>query len=95
MITQTVSAPQKSILTSTSPINLFLSGVGAGKTHLLGIKTYQLIRKFPKVRGFVGANTYLQLVQSTLFRIREYWKSIGIVEYDKESHPEGQYVVGQ
>ena len=95
MITQTVSAPQKSILTSISAINLFLSGVGSGKTHLLGIKTYQLIRKFPKVRGFIGANTYLQLVQSTLFRIREYWKSIGIVEYDKESHPEGQYVVGK
>ena len=95
MIEQVVSAPQKSILQSTAPINLFLSGVGSGKTHLLGIKTYQLIRKFPKVRGFVGANTYLQLVQSTLFRIREYWKSIGIVEYDKESHPEGHYVVGK
>ena len=67
----------------------------SGKTYLLGIKTYQFIRNFPKVRGFVGANTAMQLTQSTLFRIREYWKSIGIVEYDKDSSPLGQYVVGK
>ncbi|MDD5433987.1 MAG: terminase family protein [Nitrospira sp.] len=92
---QIVSAPQKAVLKSIAPINLFLAGVGSGKTHLLGIKTYQLIKKFPKVRGFIGANTYLQLVQSTLFRIREYWKSIGVVEYDKESRPYGQYVINK
>ena len=95
LIEQTISEPQRAILKSISPINLFLSGVGAGKTHLLGIKTYQLIRQFPDVRGFIGANTYLQLVQSTIFRIREYWKSIGVVEYDRESRPYGQYVVGK
>jgi hypothetical protein len=95
MTEQIVSAPQKSILKSKSSINLFLGGVGSGKTHLLGIKTYQLISKFPNVRGFIGANTYLQLQQSTLFRIREYWKSIGIVEYEKISRPNGQYVVSK
>jgi len=67
----------------------------SGKTHLAGIKTYQLIKRFPKVRGFIGANTYLQLQQSTLFRIREYWKSIGIVEYEKGSRPYGQYIVSK
>jgi hypothetical protein len=95
MTEQIVSAPQKSILKSKSSINLFLGGVGSGKTHLLGIKTYQLISKFPNVRGFIGANTYLQLQQSTLFRIRVYWKSIGIVEYEKISRPNGQYVVSK
>jgi hypothetical protein len=95
MTEQIVSKPQKAILKSKSSVNLFLGGVGSGKTYLLGIKTYQLISKFPKVRGFIGANTYLQLQQSTLFRIREYWKSIGIVEYDKVSRPHGQYVVGK
>lgn len=95
MIEQIVSAPQKAILKSIAPINLFLAGVGSGKTHLLGIKTYQLIRRFPKVRGFIGANTYLQLEQSTLFRIREYWKSIGVIEYDKDSRPQGQYVINK
>ena len=67
----------------------------SGKTHLAGIKTYQLIKRFPKVRGFIGANTYLQLQQSTLFRIREYWKSIGIVEYEKGARPYGQYIVSK
>ena len=92
---QIVSKPQSSILNSTQPISLFLGGVGSGKTHLLGIKTYQFVQLFPKVRGFIGANTYLQLQQSTLFRIREYWKSIGIIEYDKVSRPYGQYVVNK
>ena len=94
-IEQIVSNPQRAILKSSALINLFLAGVGSGKTHLLGIKTYQLISRFPKVRGFIGANTYLQLQQSTLFRIREYWKSIGVVEYEKTSRPHGQYVVGK
>lgn len=95
VLEQIVSEPQISILQSNAAINLFLGGVGSGKTHLLGIKTYQLISNFPDVRGFIGANTYLQLQQSTLFRIREYWKSIGVIEYDKTSRPHGQYVVNK
>ena len=94
-IEQTISEPQRAILKSTKAMNLFLGGVGSGKTYLLGIKTYQLIKKFPEVRGFIGANTAMQLTQSTLFRIREYWKSIGIIEYDKEGAPLGHYVVGK
>ncbi len=95
MIEQKVSRPQLAILNSVKHVNLFLAGVGSGKTHLAGIKSYQLIRNYPAVRGFVGANTYLQLTQSTLFRIREYWRSIGITEYDKQSNPKGQYVVNK
>ena len=92
---QIISEPQRAIIKSTKAMNLFLGGVGSGKTFLLGIKTYQLIRQFPSVRGFIGANTAMQLTQSTLFRIREYWKSVGIVEYDKDGSPQGQYVVGK
>lgn len=94
-IEQIVSKPQKAILRSVASINLFMSGVGSGKTFLDGLITYRLIRRFTKVRGFIGANTYLQLQQSTLFRIREYWKSIGIIEYDKVARPYGQYVVSK
>jgi len=89
------SAPQKAILKSTAGINLFLAGVGSGKTHLLGIKTLQFIKRFPMMRGFVAANTYLQLEHSTLFRIREVWKSVGVMEYDKDSRPLGQYIVNK
>jgi len=95
MLTQKVSAPQRAILKSTKSLNLFLAGVGSGKTFVGGIISYRFVRKFPKVRGFIGANTYLQLTQSTLFRIREYWKSIGVVEYEKSSSPYGQYVVNK
>lgn len=95
VIEQDLSNPQMAIMESTSAINLFLGGVGSGKTHLLGMKTYFFIRKFPRVRGFIAANTYLQLEHSTLFRIREYWKSIGVVEYDKDSRPWGQYIVNK
>ena len=94
-IEQAISAPQRAILKSTKAMNLFLGGVGSGKTYLLGIKTYQLIRRFPEMRGFIGANTVMQLTQSTLFRIREYWKSIGILEYDKHGCPHGQYIVNK
>ena len=56
---QIVSDPQNAVLNSTQPISLFLGGVGSGKTHLLGIKSYQYVSRFPTVRGFIGANTYL------------------------------------
>lgn len=95
MIEQIVSHPQIRILNSVKHINLFLAGVGSGKTHLGGIKSYQFIKKYPLVRGFIAANTYLQLTQSTLFRMREYWKSVGVNEYNKETNPSGQYVVNK
>lgn len=95
MIEQTISEPQKAILKSTASLNLFLAGVGSGKTFIGGLISYRFIRQFPQCRGFIGANTYLQLTQSTLFRIREYWKSIGVTEYDKTSNPNGLYVVNK
>ena len=94
-IIQKVSAPQKAMLQSTAAVNLFLAGIGSGKSHLNGIKSYQLVRMFPDSTGFIGANFYDQLNTSTLFRIREYWKSVGIIEYDKESCTYGQYVIGK
>jgi len=93
-LTQIVSRPQAAILESTSSINLFLAGIGSGKSHLNGIKCYQFVTMFPNCTGFVGANFYDQLNTSTLFRIREYWKSIGVVEWDKDT-PNGMYIVGK
>ncbi len=94
-MTQSVSSPQLAMLNSTSALNLFLAGVGSGKTHVGGILSYRLIQMYPQCRGGIFANTYLQLTQSTLFRIREYWKSIGIVEYDKQINPSGMYVINK
>ena len=94
MIEQTVSQPQKAILNSDATVNLFLAGVGSGKTFLGGILSYYFIRKFPTARGGIFANTYDQLNSATLFRIREYWSSIGVTEWSREN-PSGTYVSGK
>ena len=72
----TLSEPQKYILTSSAKINLFLAGVGSGKTHLAGIVSGFLAESCPNVSGFIGANTYNQLNTSTMLRIREVWKQV-------------------
>ena len=52
------SEPQEYIVTSTQDINLFLCGVGSGKTHIGGFLSGYLLKNYPSVFGFIGANTY-------------------------------------
>jgi hypothetical protein len=87
-----ISEPQHSILCSDSDISLFLAGQGSGKSHIGGLLAYRFISEFPQVRGFIGANTHTQLTQSTLIRIFEVWKSIGILEFNEKTGI-GIYVV--
>lgn len=70
------SRPQEYIITSTQDINLFLAGVGSGKTHLEGFISGYFVQNFPHVFGFIGANTYNQLTTSTMYRIREVWQDL-------------------
>lgn len=70
------SLPQEYIITTTQMICLFLAGVGSGKTHIIGFLSGYLIQNFPTVFGFIGANTYMQLSQSTLFRVMTVWENI-------------------
>lgn len=70
-----LSKPQNYICTSSKKINLFLGGVGSGKTFLGGIISAFFVTNFPKARGFIGANTYGQLNLSTMLRIREVWET--------------------
>lgn len=93
-VEQIISEPQMAILSSTAAINLFLAGTGAGKTHLGGILSITFINEFPECRGAIFANTFDQLNTSSLFRIREYWASIGITEWSKDN-PTGLYVSGK
>ena len=93
-ITQEFSDPQLAILESQERLNLFLAGTGSGKTHLGGALSLRFIKNFPTVRGAVFANTYDQLNTSTLFRIREYWASVGVTEWSKDN-PSGMYVSGK
>ena len=50
VIEQIISEPQMAILTSIARINLFLAGVGSGKTHLGGVISRDLISRFPSNR---------------------------------------------
>jgi len=88
-----MSDPQVDVIESRQQVNLFLAGQGSGKTHCAGIVSGKLITEFPKAHGFIGANTYTQLSDSTLYRIRNVWKDIfGWTEYSK-ANKKGNYVV--
>jgi hypothetical protein len=52
---------------------LFLGGVGSGKTHVGGIISGYYIENFPNASGFIGANTFAQLSESTLKRFKAVW----------------------
>jgi len=87
------SCPQFDIITSPQQVNLFMAGQGSGKTFVGGVVSGRLITRFPKVHGFIGANTHLQLSDSTLFRIRKVWKEdFAWTEWSKDN-PNGCYVV--
>jgi hypothetical protein len=72
-----------------------MAGNGSGKTAIMAVLSLYFIGNFPKVRGFIGANTHDQLNRATLFRIKEIWKNnFGVVEYSDKT-PHGQYVSGK
>ncbi len=90
-----LSWPQYDTLSSRQQITLFLAGQGSGKTHIAGIVSATFITTAPAVSGFIGANTYTQLSDSTLKRIRAVWaEKYGWTEYSK-FNPRGNYVVDQ
>lgn len=68
-----LSEPQYEILTSTKELNLFLAGVGSGKSHLMGVKSANYAINFPNAVGLITANTYSQLSASTLVRVFAVW----------------------
>jgi hypothetical protein len=93
------SDPQLDIMNSTAQINLFLAGVGSGKTFIIGARTAIFTLLYPHVRGFIGANTYQQLSKSTLVGVFKFWASVGLkrdINYVVDRHPpEGWKVFGE
>lgn len=79
-----VSDPQMEILESVADTNLFHAGVGSGKSHLGGIITAEFMANNWEIRGFIGANTYGQLSNSTLDRIFNVWKTDFQLERDRD-----------
>lgn len=89
-----LSEPQTAVLESRQQVTLEMSGQGGGKSQSIGYSSGQLISEFPEVLGFIGANTYLQLSQSTLDRVFKTWKiAYGFEEWDAKASPWGAYVV--
>lgn len=88
-----LSEPQLSVYYARTPRILDMAGQGAGKTENIGIQTMEVIEKFPRLRGFIGANTYGQLSGATLQKTFATWEKYkGWTEYDKENK-HGNYVV--
>lgn len=89
-----LSEPQSAILSSRASVLLNMAGQGAGKSKVIGYSTGQMILEFPRLIGFIGANTHLQLSQSTLARVFETWREVyGLEEYDEKQRPHGVFVV--
>lgn len=91
-----LSRPQMEVIASRKRITANISGQGGGKTLTLAILSATMILKFPELKGFIGANTYLQLNQSTLTRVLTVFKDIyGMTEYNKFTNPRGHFVINK
>ena len=89
-----LSQPQYAVFQARTPLVLDMAGQGGGKTEMIGVMTGLLITAFPQVKGFIGANTYMQLSQTTLEKTMATWlKYFGWDEYDRKENPHGFYVI--
>jgi hypothetical protein len=90
------SDPQLDMVESTAQINLFHSGIGSGKTFIIGVKNFTYAKLYPHVRGFIGANTYQQLYKSTLVGVFKFWGMIGLrrnIDYVVNKQPPENFKV--
>lgn len=89
-----LSKPQQAVFMARTALVLDMAGQGAGKTENIGVQSAEMIKAYPKAKGFIGANTYKQLSDATLLKAFATWeKYYGWVEYDKKNTPHGFYVV--
>jgi len=89
------SEPQKDIIFSSYPVNLFMAGQGGGKTHCAGIVSYSLISTYTRSVGLIAANTHEQLNRSTLNRIMQVWRDWFQVKEWNDRTGEGHYTIGK
>lgn len=89
-----LSDPQAHVMFTTKELNLDMAGQRGGKSQMIGIIAGEYITQYPKLKGFIGANTYLQLSQSTLIKCFEIWaENYTLTQYDRKNNPYGDYVV--
>jgi Terminase large subunit, T4likevirus-type, N-terminal len=75
-----LTRPQLAVYNSQRNYNLFMAGIGSGKTQVGGEISYKYISNYPTIRGFIGANSYGQLSKSTLVNFQKVWATKGIRE---------------
>ena len=91
-----LSEPQAAVLTGRAAIIADLAGQGSGKTMNIGLDVGQKVIDYPKILGFIAANTFEQLSNSTLkqvFRVLE--TKYGFTEFHARDNPQGDYVQGK
>lgn len=88
--------PQLDMIESTAQLSLFHAGVGSGKTYIIGARNAIYARKYPHVRGFIGANTYQQLTKSTLVGVFKFWGQVNLkrdVHYVVDRQPPAHFKI--
>lgn len=91
-----MSDPQSMVYTSLCALNLNMAGQRSGKSQMIGVMSGEYVLDYPTLKGFIGANTYMQLSQSTLIKCFEIWrKEFGMTPYDRKSNKGGHYVVNK
>lgn len=86
--------PQTKVFKSRAALTLDMAGQRGGKSQMIGILSGMYISKFPKLKGFIAANTYDQLSTSTLEKAFEIWRDLfGITQYHRKNNPDGDYVI--
>lgn len=89
------SEPQKDIIFSSYPVNLFMAGQGGGKTHCAGIVSYSLISEYQMSVGLIAANTHSQLNRSTLNRVIQVWRDEFQCKEYNDVTKEGHFTIGR
>jgi len=81
---------QYDFLSLTCPNAALIGGVGTGKTMVLAYFILDMISKYPKTKGMIVANTYSQLLNSTLEPLFSILDELGI-PYTK--HISSKYIM--
>lgn len=69
---------QHEFITSTEKNVLLLGGIGTGKSFIGSHTVISLISQYPKSKGLIVANTYSQLINSTLQTLTQELKALDI-----------------
>src|SRR3954469_3142082 len=89
-----LSEPQTAVMAARAANILNMAGQGGGKSAVIGYSSGMFVQEFPILRGFIGANTEIQLSQSTLAAVFKIWEqAYGLTQYDAKNNPTGAYVV--